>query len=419
MIALVCPTVQLMKVIPRKVKHHISEWRQMIMRELAKDTEGVVSENNHVRVFFSGDEAYEAMLKAIAPATQFIHMEMYMFLSDSTGHQFAEALSAKAREGVSVRVIYDSIGSSTTDLMQWASMRDAGVEVVEYRPVWFWRKRGGLLGRDHRKNMIIDGTIAFTGGMNIGDAWSQRQSGEMAWRDTHLCVEGPAASDMNLLFLDTWEHSTDQIITPHPSPTPQPNPNSTETSEPRPFSTQSRCMVIGSQGLGNRKQIRRLFSVHLNQAQLSVKMTVPYFVPPRRLRKAMLNAVNRGVEVTTLVPRDSDVTVVDWLREGLYPKLLRWGVHVIEYLGPTLHAKTMVIDDHIAIIGSNNFDILSVLMNRETALVVFDEEIAKELNLQWQNDLMLSERVASDWRGLRPWWRLVMAKLGCLLIRRL
>ena len=386
----------------------MTEWRQMIARELSQDTVGGVSEGNDVQVYFDGDTVYDAMLAAISGAKNFVHLEMYMFLSDEIGKEFAQTLSAKAREGIPVRVIYDSIGSSDADIMQWARMRDAGVKVVEYRPVWFWRKRGGLLGRNHRKNLIVDGVTAFTGGMNIGNMWSLIQSGEHAWRDTHLRVKGPAAAQMNQLFVETWNHSTDETLDSPPYPEKQ-----DQTHQG------SRCLVIGSQGLGDRKQIRRLFSVQLEKAQRSVKMTVPYFVPPRRLRKSVQRASKRGVNITLLVPRDSDVAIVDWLREGLYPKLLRWGVHVIEYLGPTLHAKTMIIDNDIAIIGSNNFDILSVLMNQETALVVFDEKIVTELEQQWENDLKLSEQVTSDWRGLRPWWRLMMAKLGCFLIRRL
>jgi cardiolipin synthase len=386
----------------------MTEWRQMIARELSQDTVGGVSEGNDVQVYFDGDTVYDAMLAAISRAKNFVHLEMYMFLSDDIGQEFAQALSAKAREGISVRVIYDSIGSSDADVMQWAHMRDAGVEVVEYRPVWFWRKRGGLLGRNHRKNLIVDDVTAFTGGMNIGNMWSHIQWGDNAWRDTHLRVKGPAAAQMNQLFVDTWNHSTDETLDAVAHPKKQ-----------GPHHQGSRCMVIGSQGLGDRKQMRRLFSVHLEKAERSVKMTMPYFVPPRRLRKSVQRASQRGVDITLLVPRDSDVTIVDWLREGLYPKLLRWGVNVIEYLGPTLHAKTMIIDNDIAVIGSNNFDILSVLMNQETALVVFDKAIVAELEEQWKKDLKLSERVTSNWRGLRPWWRLMMAKLGCFLIRRL
>lgn len=381
----------------------------MIARELAMDTDGGISEGNDVEVYFDGDRVYAEMLEAISSAKVFVHLEMYMFLSDDIGRKFAAALSQKARDGVPVRVIFDSIGSSDANVMQWARMRDAGVSVVEYRPAGFWSglwgKRGGIMGRNHRKNLIIDGAVGFTGGMNLGNQWSQEHTREDAWRDTQVKLSGPAVLDLNKLFLDSWKHATDE------------SPICQTSAVPSPGSC--RCMVIGSQGLGSRKQIRRLFSVHLDQARQSVKMTMPYFVPPKRLRKSLQRAAARGVNISILVPRDSDVTMVDWLREGLYPSLLNWGVRVIEYLGPVLHAKTMVVDDSVAIIGSNNFDILSVLMNRETAIVVFDDDVAEELELQWENDLMLSERVANDWQGIRPWWRLWMAKIGCLLIRRL
>ncbi len=398
-----------MKVIPHGVRKQIAEWRQMIAQELSGDTVGGVSEGNDVQIFFDGDRVYESMLGAIAEAQTFVHMEMYMFLSDDIGQKFAAALSEKARKGVPVRVIFDSIGSSDAHVMQWARMRDAGVEVVEYRPagIWggLWGKRGGIIGRNHRKNLVVDNVIGFTGGMNIGNPWSQEYNQEDAWRDTQMRISGPAVLDLNKLFLDSWEHATDEVLS---SPIIQPARKGT-----------SRCMVVGSQGLGSRKQIRQLFSVHLDKARKSVKMTMPYFVPPKRLRKSMKQAAQRGVKISVLVPRDSDVRVVDWLREGLYPSLLNWGVRVIEYLGPVLHAKTMVVDDNLAIIGSNNFDILSVLMNRETAVVVFDDAVANELELQWKNDLMLSDRVSSDWEGIRPWWRLWMAKVGCFLIRKL
>ncbi|MEJ6572902.1 MAG: phospholipase D-like domain-containing protein [Akkermansiaceae bacterium] len=398
-----------MKVIPHGVRKQIAEWRQTIVNELSADTVGGISEGNDVQVYFDGDRVYEVMLQAISSAKAFVHLEMYMFLSDDIGRIFAKALSKKAREGMQVRVIFDSIGSSEADMMQWADMRDAGVEVIEYRPAGFWTglwgKRGGIIGRNHRKNLIVDGEIGFTGGMNIGNSWSQEFSREDAWRDTQMRIAGPAVKHLNMLFIDSWGHATDETLTCLP----------TELVN----QGNSRCLVIGSEGLGSRKQIRQLFSVHLNKARKSVKMTIPYFVPPKRLRKSMQRAADRGVNISILVPRDSDVTVVDWLREGLYPNLLSWGVRVIEYLGPVLHAKTMVVDDSIAVIGSNNFDILSVLMNRETAIVVFDDDVAEELELQWKNDLMLSDRVANDWEGIRPWWRLWMAKIGCFLLRRL
>lgn len=390
-----------------KLRKQIAQWRYAIVRELSGDTVGGISRGNKVEIHFDGDAAYHAMLEAISTAEHYVHLEMYMFLSDAIGNTFAQALSSKAKEGIPVRVIYDSIGSSAADPMQWATMRDAGVIVSEYHPVAPWRKRAGIFGRNHRKNLIVDGIIGFTGGMNLGDPWSYQHFKENAWRDTQIQLTGPAAHDLALLFHDSWLYCTDEKleIAPH---------------QPReePYG-RSRCMVVGSQGLGSRKQIRKLFSVHLDQARQSVKMTMPYFVPPRRLRRSMRRASQRGVDVSLLLPRNSDVQVVDWLREGLYPSLLRWGVNVIEYLGPTLHAKTMVIDDNLAVIGSNNFDILSVLMNRETAIVVFDDQVTEELNRQWKNDLNLSELVTRDWQGIRPWWRLWLAQIGCLLLRKL
>ena len=148
-------------------------------------------------------------------------------------------------------------------------------------------------------------------------------------------------------------------------------------------------------------------------------MTMPYFVPPKRLRKALRAASQRGLTIKILLPRDSDVKVVDWLREGLYPQMLNWGIQLREYLGPVLHAKTMTVDDEIALIGSSNFDFLSVAMNREVGIVIFDQNVVTQLDQQWQNDLNLSEHVTNNWQGLRPWWRLLASKIGCFLLRRL
>ena len=235
------------------------------------------------------------MLEAISAAEHYVHLEMYMFLSDAIGNTFAQALSSKAKEGIPVRVIYDSIGSSAADPMQWATMRDAGVIVSEYHPVAPWRKRAGIFGRNHRKNLIVDGIIGFTGGMNLGDPWSYQHFKENAWRDTQIQLTGPAAHDLALLFHDSWLYCTDEKLEVAP---PQPREE--------PYG-RSRCMVVGSQGLGSRKQIRKLFSVHLDQARQSVKMTMPYFVPPRRLRRSMRRASQRGVDISLLLPRNSDV----------------------------------------------------------------------------------------------------------------
>lgn len=402
-----------------RVKGRLNAWKARVAREISGGQTGGTSEGNRVDVYFEGDAAFAAMLAAIQNARHYVHLEMYMFFSDHTGRRFADALAAKAREGVPVRVLYDAIGSLETDKMQWADLRDAGATVVEYRPVAFWRKRGGIFGRNHRKNLVIDGATAFTGGMNLADPWSREFSGDSAWRDTQCRVIGPAAMDLNRLFVDSWQYATEEKIFHRPDPQPLGSEETSAHGEDLEHSGDSRCVVVGSQGLRNSKEIRRLFSVNLARAEKSIQMTMPYFVPPKRLLNALAKAEKRGVDVNLLLPRDSDVKVVDWLREGLYPQLLEWGITVREYLGPVLHAKTMVVDDRLAVIGSSNFDVLSVLMNREVGLVVFDDEVVQELDRQWQNDLMLSDRVTSDWQGLRSWWRLAMSRIGSFLLRRL
>lgn len=397
----------------------LSAWKTRVAREISGGQTSGTSEGNQVEVYFEGDRAFADMLIAIQGAKHYVHLEMYMFFADRIGRRFAEALAQKAREGIPVRVLYDAIGSIETDKMQWANMRDAGVTVVEYRPVAFWRKRSGILGRNHRKNLVIDGAIAFTGGMNIADSWSGEFSGDSTWRDTHCRVIGPAAADFNRLFIDSWKYATEEKIFHRPDPQPLTDAESKAHGDGLDQSGNCRCVVVGSQGLRNSKEIRRMFSVNLARAEKSIKMTMPYFVPPKRLRAALHAAKKRGVDINILLPRDSDVKVVDWLREGLYPLLLQWGIVVREYLGPVLHAKTMVVDDHIAVIGSSNFDIISVLMNREVGLVVFNDGVVDELDRQWENDLMLTERVTNDWEGIRSWWRLWIARVGSFLIRRL
>jgi len=402
-----------------RVATKLNAWKARVAREISGGQTGGTSDGNEVDVYFEGDRAFAAMLTAIQEARHYVHLEMYMFFSDQIGRKFADTLSEKAREGIPVRVLYDSIGSLETDKMQWANMRDAGVTVVEYRPVAFWRKRSGIFGRNHRKNLIIDGATAFTGGMNIADEWSGEFSSDDTWRDTHCRVIGPAAQDFNKLFIDSWQYATEETIFHRPEPQPLSDGEQEAHGEGLNEPGSCRCVVVGSQGLRNSKEIRKMFSVNLARAEKSIKMTMPYFVPPKRLLAAVHQAEKRGVDVNLLLPRDSDVKVVDWLREGFYPQLLDWGVIVREYLGPVLHAKTMVVDDHIAVIGSSNFDILSVLMNREIGLVVFNDSVVEELDRQWENDLMLSERVTRDWEGIRSWWRLLMAKVGSFVLRRL
>ncbi len=376
--------------------------------ELARDGSAIRTVGNRVDLFFEGDSTYRSMLADIAAGQKYIHLEMYMFLSDRIGRRIAEALSARARAGLIVRVVYDAIGSSEADPEMFSSMTTAGVQVEIFRPVAFWRKRSGILGRNHRKNLIIDGHIAFTGGMNLGEIWSREFSGEKAWRDTHLRIEGPGAAACDHFFAEAWEKASG-------SPLPESQVDPAYKDHPGT----SGCYIIGGSGLAKRRAIRRLYSKGFNAAQQDVAMTVPYFVPPKRVLDVMRARSLRGVDVDVLVPRDSDVGLADWLREGLYPSLMDDGVEFREYLGSVLHAKSLLIDGRVAIIGSANFDYLSISLNWELAVVIDDPEVVKQLRGQYRLDLQQSEKVTWDWAKSRPLWRRIFAWVGAAIIRKL
>ncbi len=362
---------------------------------------------NRVKLYFEGDEVFEAMIEALDSAEIYAHMEMYMFLSDDLGWEIARAFARCAQRGVAARLIYDAIGSSEADEAMFEMMSEAGVDVHIFRPVAPWRKRSGILGRNHRKNLIIDGRIAFTGGMNLGGPWSRKISGDQTWRDTQISLEGPAAAACNQFFLETWSKVGGLPIE-----------TSQKYSVKDSGSWSSECLVVGGSGFAKRKAIRRLYSTVLKEAEKDVVLTVPYFVPPRRLLNLLRKSASR-LKVELLVPRNSDVGIADWVREGLYPALLSVGIQVQEYTQAILHAKSLVVDDELAVVGSANFDFLSFSLNWELAVVIQDGEVVQALREQHRKDLESCEMVKPDWALSRPWWRQWLGWLGAGVLRRL
>ena len=367
---------------------------------------GIETTGNNVQLFFSGDEAFSNMLDAISSARDSVHMEMYHFSSDPVGWQFATTFAEKARTGVAVRITYDAIGSLGVDPDMHAYLRDAGAEVHPFRPVAPWRKRSGILGRNHRKNLIIDGQTAFTGGMNIGQDWSRKHSGDKAWRDTHIRIDGPAARACDHFFRESWKKAGGSDLPPPPR-------------EPIPPKGQSDIMVVGGRDFAKRRAIRRLYSLHLEKATSHVRLTVPYFAPPGRLLRKLSEAAERLQNVEVLVPRDSDAPIADWIREGLYPGLLEKGTRFHEYTGSILHAKTMTVDHALAVVGSANFDLLSFSMNWELALVIEDPQVVQALEKQYQHDLTHSSDIGSHWKNRRPVFHRLIARLAAAILRKL
>ena len=384
------------------------DWRRFLRRLRHRDG-GALSEGNQVEVYFWGDPAYDAMRAAIREARESIHLEIYIFMADAVGRSFAELLAARAEDGVDVRVIYDSFGSHRAGKKFFEEMRRRGVKVAEFRPFAPWR----LFGRNHRKLLVVDRRVAFTGGVNISDSYSERESGETAWRDTHLRVEGPAARDCDVLFRETWRVVTKEVL-----PEPAVPRDVAQASSERACSCCT-CLVVGSRGMKRRRVMRRLFSVHIGRARKAIQLTVPYFSPPWRLERAMEKARERGVEIDLLVPEFTDVPIADWIRERLLPVYRQMGVTIREYQRAVLHAKTMVVDGELAVVGSTNYDYLSIAMNLELSIVVYDQSFADLLLEQHQQDLARSSALDLRRPDARKWWQRLLARLGAFLVRRL
>jgi cardiolipin synthase len=338
-----------------------------------------------------GAEAYGAMLTAIASARRTIHMETYILASDRTGRRFAQALIERARAGVSVRLLYDAIGGLGLASDFLAELHAAGVATCEFHPVAPWRPRFALNQRDHRKILVVDGKVGFTGGFNISDDYAAVEDGGVGWHDAHVRLEGPAVSDLEAVFRRGWIKAGGASFE-LPAPPP---PASGGTAF---------VQILSNEGRRRRTPIRRAYLHAIKRARRSIAITNAYFIPDAGLRRALENAVKRGVEVRVIVPGKSDVPAIRWASCRLYDTLLRAGIRLFEFQGRMMHAKSAVIDDAWSTVGSCNLDHRSFNVNLEVIAVLVDRAFGQRMREAFALDLAESREVdLAVWRR-RPWW---------------
>ncbi len=345
---------------------------------------------NKVTLLFDGPKTMAAMMDAIRRARDHINLETYIFDQDSLGQQFANLLIEKQRAGVQVNIIYDSVGTFGTPAAFFERMRQAGIQLVEFNPVNPLKAAAGwrLNNRDHRKILVVDGKIGFTGGVNIAAdyAFSSlfRSEGErnriLGWRDTHVQLQGPAVANLQLLFLQTWAARSSQ---------PLPNLN---WFPPLPVAGPELVRVIGSQPGGN-FEIYKAYYLALAEAKKSVHLTMAYFAPDRGVLNAILGAARRGVDVHMIFPGVSDAPLVYYAARSYYQELLDAGVKISEFQDSVLHAKTAVIDGVWSTVGSANVDIRSFLHNTEVNLVVLGADFGRAMEAAFQEDLRNSKPI--------------------------
>ena len=355
-----------------------------VPRSLRRAQELFVASNS-VRLLINGREAFPEMLGAINAAKHSVLLEMYWFDSDRVGRTFAAALAEAAQRGVKVAVIYDAIGSLGASPEMFDELRAAGAHVLEYNPVAPWRRRfrlDRLTRRDHRKILLVDGTLGFTGGVNLANQWApedEEQGG--GWRDDMIRVEGPAVDGFLRCFADAWRRQARELPPFVAEALAAPEPQPAGRSEGH------RVNVVGQAGIGGRHAMGSNYLVAIYRADSRVWIKNSYFVPDRRVVRALRRAARRGVDVRVIVPGESDVPVTAWASRHVWSRLMRSGVRIYQWTRGILHSKTAVVDGNWSTIGTFNLDHLSLRMNLEVNVTVLDADFGARMESSFMSDL--------------------------------
>lgn len=358
---------------------------------------GGMSEGNQIEVFTERDLILEAMLLAISRAQTRIWLEIYIFEPDIIGLKFKEALVKAALRGCEVILIYDHFGSSNLTNYFLAPLLKVGAQVFDFNPIWPWRKKGPLLFRDHRKILIIDEDLSFCGSMNIG------LNPGMLFRETVMKIQGPATHDLAQLFLDSLHETTGQ--------------NKIEKVSDKKYFGGAMAQVLGSNQRRKLISIQNSMELTLRRAEHTCYFTTPYFLPYERLRKAMLEAAGRGVDVRVLTAGLSDVPLMRLASQHVYEQFLKAGIRIYELYGQTLHAKTAAIDGVYAWVGSYNLDHWSARRNLEVNVGVIDRRLAHLLELHFEADLEKSREIDFPvWKN-RSWFRRILNWVAYQIMR--
>ena len=342
------------------------------------------------------------MFEAIAAARDHVNIESYIVENDGPGEALAELLVRKRAEGVRINLIFDGWGSWRTPARYFEALRRAGVALLEFNPVNPLRHplAWSLHLRDHRKLLVVDGRVAFIGGVNISSVYSSSATSSSAeqatqaldcWRDTHVRIEGPVVADLQQLFLDHWRASS--------------------RKPPQPANYFPSLKVAGSERIAvaacdagrRRNPLYRALLSAIDGADRSVYITAAYFVPTRRLLRRLIAAARRGVDVRLALPGVSDVWAPLAAGRATYGRLLSNGVRVFERHNAMLHAKTVVIDGVWSTVGSSNMDWRSLLHNAEANVVIIDRDFGQRMEELFHCDLRASEEVTLSRWTARPW----------------
>ena len=363
------------KKLERKIEHRYAAADPQFRREMAVMLGPGIVTGNRITDLQNGKEIFPAMLAAVSAAEKTITFETYIYWSGDVGQKMADALSERARAGVKVNVLIDWAGSIKMDAAMLEQMETAGVVLHRYRPL-HWYNLGRINNRTHRKLLVIDGRLGFTGGVGIADQWQGDAQDPRHWRDMHFRVEGPVVSQMQAAFNDNWIKATGEVL------------NGADYFPPLQPAGSADAHLFISSPAGGSESMHLMYLMSIAAAEHSIDLQASYFVPDTLITKALLAARQRGVRVRIVLPGphiDSETVRVSSKRE--WGDLLLGKVEIYEYQPTMLHNKLLIVDRELVSVGSTNFDIRSFRLNDEASLNVYDKTFAERMSEVFEQDL--------------------------------
>lgn len=378
-----------------------------VMVEHLREKGVTIHDGNSVRLLKTGHDKFEDLFESVRHAKSFIHLEYFNFRNDSIAGLLFHLLAQKAAEGVEVRALYDAFGNASNnkpiDRHMHDSIRSLGIQLVKFDPLRFpWVNH--IIPRDHRKIVVIDGRIAYTGGMNVADYYIEGIPEIGDWHDMHMRVEGPAVNELHNIFCRMWKKATGETIR---------GEKYFFHHEAEPAN--QRIAIVDRHPLRSADAIRDLFAEMLNTAQHKVLIINPYFVPTHRVRKALKRAISRGVDVQILLSAKSDIPLTPEASHYVGNNLAKRGAKVYLFHGGFHHTKIMMVDDLYCTVGSSNMDARSLRCDYEVNTVIFSKETTAELTDLFNEQLKSSTPMQKGYWSTRSTGKKFQGWFGNLL----
>ncbi|WP_452221215.1 cardiolipin synthase [Lacinutrix salivirga] len=365
--------------------------------------------NNEVKLLINGEEKFPELLKALENAKSHIHIEYYIYEDDITGNQVADLLIKKAKQGVEVRFMYDDFGSHSLGKTFIKKLNDAGIQTAPFYKIKWYALANRLNYRNHRKIIVIDGIVGFVGGINMSDKYRNdlKKDNHLYWRDTHIMIKGQATAYLQYLFMGDWNFC---------SKVPFQYSETYFIDNTEKESIENEIVQIAASGPDSKQPVIFYSLLEaISSAKERIYITSPYFIPDESLMDALLIAIQGGLDVKIIIPGESDSKIVNAAASAYYTELLQVGAKIYKYNKGFVHAKTMVIDNDLAIVGSANMDYRSFDLNFEVNAMVYSKNIAAQLTEAFKNDLKVSTLIDAETWLNRPKYIHLWEKLVRLL----